>query len=344
MADPAWTVTIGDIVLDKNVNFDLDFHVVEQDNGDVDHIEGSIEVEADATDPATQDPAVVAQTVKDRLDMILNAGAPVEVKITLNGTDIWTFEPQLNVGSPRVVRFRTIDDDGAGDSHWRHHLTIYVKTPKGSQNLLNIQSAIMEESEVNKTTKKVWSISVTGLTLAGALGSVKSFKPSDPYMVQQIERFPKENRVVGRWVWEARETAGRIITDEDPPTILGGGTRYIVEKLARSRTSQAKPFPVLHEGTQDPIIIIIRGTRTGFTEASVAAPTEHFTEGDNTFRLTEEETDYKPRFNSTTGKWIRPFEERWMFLKHLSAIPEPNHSDHATRNLINPPADGSIGT
>lgn len=336
-----WSIEItggadGPLTIDKNANFDIDLRVVENDSGGVDHMEGYVEIEADAVKDTA---GAVADEVVTRANQILKGSVPVTVSIKLDGTEKFRFEPAGSIGSPRVIRFRTIDDDGAGDSHWRHHMTIYIKQPKNGS-LLEIQSSITDVKENGKQVKKVWAVSAKSYTLSGALGLVKGFTPSDKTVHEEIERFPKENRVVARWTWDAQASKSFIEIIEEPIQLIGGGNKYIVEKLAQQRGGTA-PNPVVHKARQEPMQIIIRGVIRGYDPASLSPPTRHFSESKTLIKNTNEEIDYKPSLESIeTGIWRLPYEERWLSLDGSSG--EPNHSDHKEWVVIDPPPDGGL--
>ena len=337
-----WTIEIAGvtpITIDENAKFNLRTQGVYNEVGKKESIETFIDVESDIV-------AATASTVADNLatvrDQVSAVHTPRNVTIKLDGTTKFEFLTANCVASPRIDFHETIDDEGKGDSHWKHRFQIYGKqggnAGRGVENVFELATSIKTIKDSDRTTRKVWQATCKAKTIQEALSFVKALKPSDDYLHEEIERFFQDQRVTGAWVWEARQK-GDLYIEEEPIVVSGFGNRWIETPRVGDNS------PVLHKGRKMSFRIRVRGVVKGFDKTKVknGNPKEHYSETKDRKRLSSEEESYEVRLvDHVKGLWEQPYMEVWISTE--DKIPKPNHGNHPGYDdqLTTQPADGTM--
>jgi len=337
-----WRILLGDdpspLTIDAQVRFNLQTRVQDNDTGDVDYIETWVEVEGDIVGATAS--AVTASIAT--LQALCRSAATTRVRLQLDAIDKFDYSPINCMASPRMIFFKTVDDDGNADSHWRYAFTIYVKQAGagGQQDISELQTSVKTVSEQGRIIRKIWSVSVKGLSMSAALATAMSCKPSAPYLHEEIKKDFKELRVSAGWIWEVQRGVGIIEIIEDPISYTRLGNDYLVSTQVGARG--ATKNPILHQLAQNAAVAHVRGVVIGYISA-LLIPAAHWTESSDLKRWKSQENNSPDAQleSLASGKWRRTYEEVW--ISTTGTFPAPNHgNDHHDLAMFPPPGDGPI--
>lgn len=338
-----WKVTISPgaiddpdaFTVDAKFRFDLQGHVKDNEQGKVEYIEWHIEVDGDIVRSTASD---VADSLLATMDQ-LKQYTPRNVYLSLDGVTKYTWTSSTCVGSPRIIAFKTQEEDGNADSHWRYSFTIYVKEGGNIGNgVTDIQTSLLIVTEGKQVIKKVWRAFARGTSVAKAMALVLTFKPSDQTTHEEIERFFQDNSVKASWTWELIKNYTVI---EEPIVITGNGKSWVWDYAISDGGNP--PPPIIHRAANEITKIKIKGIVRGNDPDKLAPPQAHYNDNGNTLTRNEaEEEKYFPGIDDPIkGIWALPYTEVWLFTG-TGPIPKPNHSNHSKPVLL-APADGAIG-
>lgn len=320
--------------VDAKFKFDLNGRVHDDEQGQVQYIEYNVDIEGD----------VVSSTVGADLLAImdeLKEYQPRNVYLELDGTTMYTWLATECVGSPRILAFRTVDQDGNGSSHWRYAFSIYIKQGGNvsfNTSVVALETSLLIVSEGSQVIKKVWRAYAKANSVAKALQMVMSFKPSDKTTHEEIERRFQSNEAVGTWTWELFKNFYII---EEPVQYTGNGKSYVWDYAVSDGNSP--PPPIIHRAANEVTRIVVRGVVRGNNPDILEPPPPHFSDNGTTMVRceAEEERSFPGIEDPIKGIWQRPYMEVWYFAG-IGKPPGPNHSSHKALQLI-APADGPIG-
>lgn len=337
----AVSVEIGEgddqIVLEDNVSFDIERNARYLDTGELDVVEVLLEMSGDVV---AGTPGAVWDSIVELSDEVNKLG-PKRVRVLLDGTAKYDFEPVDCVNSPLVLRFKTESDTGAGVGHWRWSMSAYVRQHGGQveegadqpPGLYEYTSSVSVRQVDEVITRKEWRASAKAKDLGVAYNQVSVFGPTPKKgsgVTRELERYFQENRVTGIWVWER----SRLFDVECEIIITGAGDVYVEDPV----TGGADPN--LHEAVRPAQRILVSGTIWG-ADANLQPPPAHFAETETLKRQRGEEQIFFPKiFDAENGIYARRFEERYIA---TGGVPgNPNHSGHDVIKRITPPADGAL--
>lgn len=338
----AWSVVLTSggtsVTIDENGKFSFDAKKQLTENGKVEFVDVSLLIEGDVVESTPSD----VQTAVDALyDMVATNHQVASVSVKLDGTEKWAFQAANCFGSPHVVRFRTLDTDGAGHSRWRYQLEVFARV-RGNQfsGVYELTASVLTREEYGKVVRKVWRATCKSTTASSALQTVMKFKPgisSDQLAVSEIEKFSQPAQATGLWVWEATRSAKVLRYEEDiyyTPT----KARYLAEEMP----GNDEP-PVAVKGRVPAGTARVVGTVIGLTKEGLEVPKPHWTHNGKTIiRQESEEKTYDSTFNQRDRLWRLRYEESWLFF--LDKVPPPRHVGHNDETVTLPPADGLAGS
>jgi hypothetical protein len=316
----------GTVEIDANYSFSLKHEKKLNQRGKVDWVDVWIQIEGNIVDST---PGAVADQAKEYSDLVALRLKPVEVAISLDGNDKWTYSPGTCENGPAVVDFDEPVEDGNGGSKWRYALTIYAKLP-GDSEVQDLYIALTVDKNIDgKVIRKIWEASATAKTYQKALSTIMQFKPSGKVRERIKETF-SERTAAAVWVWEESRVSIECVVR------WRGGKGHEVDLQVGSNDT-----PLLHRARREPFLVEVIGTVTG-AEGQVKAPAPHFSESATMARQERLETNADPTL--VDGEMTLEFNEVWYCT--AAKVPKPNHVGHNSSKQIgpagNPPADGAI--
>ena len=340
-----WKVRIGEgaqeFTIDANARFDMASTVAYSESGVAQSVETNIEIVGDIADLSFNEGKVADELVlvRDQVVSSVNLG-PRRVRLDQDGVNKFDFLPSTHIGSPVITLFRTIEEDGNGQSHWRFGLTIFIKRAGNEKdNLIDLVTSILTVKDNGKLIRKVWRATAKARTLNDALVAVLRFKPADKFIVEELDRQFQGLTVVAVWTWEARQGSNLIAIEEDPIEVRDEDDDYVVSKQVGDPNRPPVPA-ILHRARNRAAVVTIKGTVRGF-DKNLKRPQPHFAEGPNARRWRAAEQRWFVQLEDVfTGKYRLPFMEVWLF---TGPIPNPNHIAHGVVPKVQAaPGDGRI--
>lgn len=340
-----WKVIIGDTptstTFDANIRFDLQTRVQDDENGVVNYIETFIEVEGDVVKgtAASVSSALVA------IEALARVATTTRVRLQLDSVDKFDYKTTECLASPRITFFKTIQEDGGGDSHWRYAFTIYIKKAGGSgsgnsNTVTELNTSLQVVTEGTRVVRKIWKISCKAATAAAAYTFAQSFKPAGNNIHGELERFWQEARCAGGWIWDARRTDDIIDIVEEPITYTRWGNDYLVSQQV-GKPGKPAPNPIVHQLASDATLATVRGYVLGYKN-TISIPAAHWSESKDIIRWSAAEQTFNVQIEDLAkGTWRLPYMEVWIF---LGEVPNPNHSNHKAPDIMTPPGDGKMST
>jgi hypothetical protein len=164
-----------------------------------------------------------------------------------------------------------------------------------------------------------------------------SFKPSTNDLCEDVERFFKEKRATGVWVWEKRKENNKIVR-WTCRVEYGGGRLGYVDMAACGGAD-----PVLFKKARKAMIIHVRGSIIAVDRAACVAPSEHFTPSVTMRRCPDlEGGSIEPVINDELrGEYRLDYHEVWLCTDETP--PTATHSgSHNLLSSSSPPTDGSM--
>jgi hypothetical protein len=328
----------GAVTIDANMKFNLQTRVQDEESGTVNYVETFIEVEGDVVASTASGVCAAASTLED----LAHKATTTKVQIQNNSVDIFgsPYEVSDCLASPRITFFKTIDEDGNADSHWRYALTIYIKQGGGlggseQPSITDLQHSIQTVTENERVVRKIWKVSCKGSTVAKAKAFAETFKPTGKNIHGEIEKFFEDNRAAGGWIWDIRRTDTIIDYLEEPIQYTKGGADYVSSPQV-GKPGAVAPAPILHKLAGDVTIATVRGHVLGYTQ-SLEAPKAHWTEKAGVVRWRAAEVQGVVAIaDSVKGTWMLPYMEVWLFTGTPTA---PDHSGHLDLPNATAPGD-----
>lgn len=315
-------------------SFDLQGNVKDNEKGQVEYIEFHVEVDGDIVASPSSAVAIALLQTMDQLKQY----TPRNVYLIQDGVTRYTWTPATCIGSPRIIAFKTKDEDGNADSHWRYSFTIYVKQLGNLGNgVVDLQTSLLVVKEQNQVVKKVWRAFARGTSVANALNLVLSFKPQDQTLHEEIERFFQDNSVRASWTWDLYKN---YVITEEPIVYTGNGKSYVWDYAVGNGGNPAPP--ILHLAAYEMTKIRVKGIVRGTDPTSLTPPNAHFTVSPSMVRNFAEEETYFPSIEDPLrGIYALPYTEVWYFTGP-GTPPLPNHGSHLKPKFV-APGDGAIG-
>jgi hypothetical protein len=340
-----WKIVIGEspgTTIDASMRFNLQKRVVDDNQGSISYSETYVEVEGDVI-------ASTPGTVASGVTTLYNLAAlenPSRVRIYLDGVVKFEWLPVNCQGSPRVILFKTVDEDGSGDSHWRYAMTIYIKqggdqsdSGGGGGGISDFSTNLTVTKEGDRVVRKVWEATANGSSISNALAAVNAVKPNGKFIKEDIRKSFQDGSVSGQWIWDARVAEDLIQIVEDPIEYIRSGADFVVETTVGN--PKTPPLPVIHQAVQDAVIATVRGVVRGYDPKTMKVPAAHWTASSELIRWEAAETSYEIAVEDIVkGVYRLPYMEVWI---GLNGFPDPKHDGHGTVALATAPADGKIG-
>lgn len=278
------------------------------------------------------DSSGVATGLSALIDLIQDQTSPVQIEILRDGSEWRTINTLDCLSGPYVMDVRTVDEPGAGESHWTYDLTIRARVRgDGAGGVEDLKTElILYTSKAGEPVRKIWRARAKARTHQQALSFVLGFKPSG--VVEEMLGVAKQDReAFAEWVWE-REKEGTI--SHRCNVQVTHGTGFV-------SSPQADGNPNVHEKLRDATRIEIQGEIIS-SEAGVAAPPPHFTESDDLVRDRHSERNMPKAeiHDEEKGHYRLAYNEVW--LSTAEVTPEPNHSEHDELGGAIDPGDGAI--
>lgn len=321
--------------VDAKFAFNLSGRVHDDENGKVQFIEYYVEVDGDTvTSPAS----AVATSLLATMDQ-LKQYTPRNVYLVLDGVTKYTWLSNDCIGSPRILAFQTVDEDGNADSHWRYRFTVYIKQGGNlGSSVVELQTSLLIVKEQDQVIRKVWRAYAKARNIGTAMSLVLSFKPADKNLHEEIERFFQENAVRATWIWDLYKV---FVITEEPVQYTGNGKSYIWDYAAGDGNNP--PPPIIHLAANEITRITIHGVIRGTDPNSLKAPPAHFNANGTSMvrNEAEEENGFPGLEDAIKGIWKLPYMEVWYFTGP-GKPPTPNHSDHQKPAFFSP-QDGRLG-
>jgi len=264
-----WKLLVGEdsdadlLTLDDNVSFDID--AIKNLNG-----EGAVESTVVTLTARGNIVRIGADLVADRLIEITNEVLAKfnarRVRLQRDGVNEFDFSPSSSFGgTPQVVAFRTIPENGQGESRWRYEVDIRVLTSGNlgggdtAEDATELRTSIETiKNENKKVIRKIWKAGAKAQTTAAAKSLVLSFKPSGNQITESLVIFSEEARAQAVWVWDVR--AKQEDFEETFETILAsGGTDFVVDPQVNAAGELIAPL--LHRAAFPGVFITVQGRR-----------------------------------------------------------------------------------
>ena len=338
----AISIEIGEgddqIVLDDNVSVDIERNATYLETAEVDKVEVVLELSGDVV---AGTPGAVWDSIVELSDEVNKLG-PKRVRVLLDGTAKYDFEPVDCVNSPLVLRFKTEADPGAGVGHWRWSMSIYIRQHGGQveegadqpPGLYEFSSSVSVRQVDDIVTRKEWRASAKAKDLGVAYQQVSTFGPNPKKgsgVTREIQRNFQENRVTAVWLWER----SRLFEIDCEVQIFGFGDSYIEDRRVAGAEASA------HLARRGLVYVEVDGTVFGPKE-TIAVPAAHYSGTSYLFRETAKERRFSPKvYDVESGIYSLRFQERW-----CSTGGHPGPPDHHGHDIIKqgkaPPADGAL--
>lgn len=331
-------VVLGDGALTlagPNLTFNARAVKVLDQRGNVEALDWTVEIEADVVGDLPSD---VWSGSITQLEEVTEQYAERRVQVQLDGVDQIDLEPGECFWGPHVISCEILADDGAGDSHYRVHLTVQARVKVAD--VYELFTSITVEKVNGKIVRKIWTATCKADTVTTALSKVLSFKPSETFVKESITRKFQEARAEATWIWEAEKSkvvmwkcrvsygpgGGRAYLDSPNVGVQGSGQPVNANVFLRRRL----PLRITVQG-----VIISK-------DPNIVAPAKHFSAGAN---IKEEDgllVEHDVEVESVADRTYRlEYEEHWIV--YAGTIPAANHADD--HHLLLPstePADGGI--
>lgn len=341
------TLHVGDdFTITENGKFTAETIVHLNQLGFPDTMETTIDIEGDVVQGGSIDGTSIDTTpagVYNAVELIraqINTQSPARFYVDVDGTTAFDFEPSECINSPIITSFRTIDDKGAGDSHFKYGMTVYVRQKARTDGVLELQTSIITQSILTeqgpRPIRKQWNVSCKGVDVNVAHRFVLSLKPSAPTMIETIGRFFQEGRVTGEWIWDYNQNQ-KI---EEKIIVTGLGPSYSVSTQV-GEAGQDGVMPLIHLAPRQAIRVLLTGTISSTDPNVVVQPPLHWHESDEFFHdLGNENVGERVIYDDLRGIYRLDYEERWI---GRSYVP-PDHRDHLTVPVLPEPSDGPIAS
>lgn len=345
--------TAGDqLIITENGKFSIETRVHTNEMGFPDTNETFIEIEGDVTQDGTLNqtaigltPDAVYAAIETINQQTANGQSPRRFYVTVDGVTRFDFPPSECINSPIVTNFSTIDGLGAGDTHWKYRLTIYIKQLARTDGVLSFTSSITttsiqtEENGV-RPIRKHWVASCQGVDVQTAYNFIVSLAPSAPTLTTTYARYFQEARATGDWLWDYEQN--RKI--EEDITVTGLGPSYVASTQVSADGTDA--MPLIHRSPRAAIVVVLNGVVSSTNPSLAVQPELHWSEGGGVFSdqgglfhdLGNEQVGERVIFDDLKGIYRLKYQERWIGTFYTI----PNHHDHTTIPVISEPADGPI--
>ncbi len=335
------------LIITENGKFNIESRVHLNDMGFPDTNETFIEIEGDITQGGSLnnvDIGLTPDAVYAAIETIRNQTAmghqdPKHFYVTVDGTTRFDFPPSSCINSPVITNFSTIDSRGAGDTHWKYSLTIYIKQLARTDGVLSFTSSIATtsittEESSPRAIRKHWSASCQGIDVQTAYNFIISLAPSAPTLTQTYARFFQEARATGDWIWDYKQNQHI----EEDITVTGLGPSYVTS--SQVGPDGADVMPLIHKAPRAPILVMLTGTISSTNPSVVTQPELHWHEegGEFVHDLGNEQVGERVMFDDVMGTYRLKYQEKWIGRRYTP----PDHHDHATIPVLPEPSDGPI--
>ena len=333
------------LTLDDNVSFDIDAIKSLTGEGAVQMTTVNLTVRGNIV---RSGPDLVMDRLIELTDEVLEKFIARRVRLQRDGVNEYDFQPSASFqGTPQVVAFRTIPEDGQGESHWRYELDIFVvfagtlgQDSNTEEDIIELQTSLETiKNENDEVIRKIWRAAAKGETTAAAQTVVESFKPTSQPVTEDFEVFSQEARARAVWVWDAKAEA-EDFEETFETIIVTGGTDFIVDPQVNAAGELIAPL--LHRAAFPGVFVTIQGRRRS-KKKDVQPPKRHYNTTENATEILSRETNSEdPTLaDAKLGIYEIQYSEVWFFADGIDQ--EPDHSDHAEFKPKNPPADGPAG-
>lgn len=304
----AWVVNVGSLQFVQNSRFDMAIHKNFTQAGTLESYDLVLTVEGRVT-AATPD--LVAAGIAALQEATLDETSGVDISITLNGVQEFSFEQASSFFGPHIIEFETLPEEGNADSLWRYRMTVMARVMISS----NFDMSLSFEQTWNNGNliREVWRVSAKAGTLTDAVSFVNRYRPPDQGMTWTLTQSSTSNAASGIGVWEALQEYQETIE-------VKGGQRYASEGQPGDNAS-----PILHKLFRTALVIRIRGRVVGYNQ-NLTFPQPHYQPSDSLVRDFSQETDSGDQVliqNAEKGIYYLPYEEVWICTD--DTVPDPNH-------------------
>lgn len=337
----AWTITLtgGGVNLTLSTKFGYALNAKKNTNGrgEVESVDIVLGVDGYLVDPS---PAVIGADLYTYLATVVDEHAAVNVTIKQDGVTRREFKPEQGFIGPHILGFESLgqEEGGTGESQWHYAFTIVFKSKgdqaEGEDQVYDLKTSLAVTKRLNKIVRKVWKAEASGPSSASAMASVKSFRPAEKFITEELEEFYTEAHATGVWVWDL-ETGG--ILSWRCQIRLGGGRNG----FRPVRRPGLKRDAVLYAKMRGPLEINVRGLIITL-DRTIGAPPAHFTESPTLFRSTEREDPWEEAeiHDERRGEYSLTYHESW---DSVGPTPKANHSnDHNVISVGHAPANGAV--
>lgn len=332
-----WVVKIGEgsseLQISADINFNLSWVKNLGEGGRVDSVDYVCSLEGNIVKSTA---ALVADDFVTYSKELTEKFSAARVKLDLDGTTKFDWQPSLAFSGPHVIEFRSVPDEGNGESNWLYAMTIFYKAKGGGgtePDLYEFQTSLSTMKDHNRVIRKIWKASGKAATHTAAKARILTYKPSGSDIQEEVGISPQEARAFAAWVWEALQETFCSVTYE------GGGEDFVDDGQAGNNKDA-----VLHKKLRRAVTIKVDGYVLGYTLA-LKPPARHFQKS-----ATMREVTAAPRIpagspeilDEKKGIYRLPFHEVWM---STGPTPAPVHAGgHNAITFRQAPADGKIAS
>lgn len=328
----AWTAQIGEggdaVTISSKAAFETSCEKNFSSEDEVESVDWVVRLRGEIVGAT---PGDIADGLLALQELVSDVTDPVRVQIAQDGTTKFDLNPAEGFTGPHAISFRSIPDDGAGQSHWTYELIVVFRgKPSTSQNdLYNFSTSFTKVTSSGRIIRQVWRAAGNAKTMEAAQAAVLSFKPAEKNVTEDLTVSRTEASAAAVWVWEPLQRVRCRVRRSGAKDFVESG--QVGKDVA----------PVLHRLTDRARVVTVAGTVFGRAEALVAPPA-HFTESENVQRVDARESDNGDVYpaDAERGIYALDFQEVWLI---TGAIPAIKHDgNHHLVNLEAAPAAGGI--
>lgn len=332
-----WTVQIGEggtaYTISTDAAFNIEAQAIPRDGGGIDALEYTCEIEGYITGATA---SAVADNFVDLMEEVTEKFTARRVQIALDGTTKFDWTTTDGFAGPYVTLVRSEGEKGNWDSKTRYRAVISyrARASGGGDALFELSTSLAVTTVNGEIVRKVWRASAKSNTAATALSKIMKYKPNEPNITQEIERFFKEGRATAVWVWDSRNAKG-FLSHKCTVTSTGWGRGWIEQKQA-GKDKEA----ILFRKRNSSETITVKGVILGLDPAKLESPEDHFTESDTLKRDLQAETFYDVEIEDPVrGIYKLEYMEVW---RSIGPSQVANHHGHDKITFKTPPSDGQI--
>lgn len=325
------------LTLDANIAWKWRAGATPNGDNQVGAVDHRIDLEGEIID---DDPDTIGETFFEYLEQIADNFEPVEVAILQDGDERRVLKIEDGFIGPFVTNFERggDGDSGEGESKLTFAMTIEYRSKGGisesNKDVAKLSTALETTKRNGRIIRKVWKVSLIATSQSAAEGAVKLFKPSETFVIEQINVIVgDEIRGEGMWVWEV-ETKG--VTSWKCKIVYSGGVGY---GYLTSADPSVPPTRYLLAG--EPIDIEVEGEIIALTP-EIVLPEDHFKTSADIVRVPRRERLQRGTqiYNAQEGKYVREYHEVY---ECIGKVPDPVHSgNHDIIPKEAEPGDGKV--